>query len=51
MVVEGALVQAARSARRAVQLLDSGDAHSLLSEALTTHGVALSQLGHTVKDV
>lgn len=46
MLGEGAFVQAERSARKAVQLLDSGDAHSLLAEALTTHGVALSQLGH-----
>jgi tetratricopeptide (TPR) repeat protein len=46
MLGEGAFVQAERSARKAVQLLDSGDAHSLLSEALTTHGVALSRLGH-----
>jgi len=46
MLGEGAFVQAERSARKAVQLLDSGDAHSLLAEALTTHGVALSRLGH-----
>jgi two-component system chemotaxis response regulator CheY len=45
MLGEGAFVQAERSARKAVQLLDSGDAHSLLSEALTTHGVTLSRLG------
>jgi CheY-like chemotaxis protein len=46
MLDEGAFLQAERSARKAVQLLDSGDAPSLLSEALTTHGVALSRLGH-----
>lgn len=46
MLGEGVFVQAERSARKAVQLLDSGDAHSLLAEALTTHGVALSRLGH-----
>lgn len=45
MLGEGAFVQAEKSARKAVQLLDSGDAHSLLAEALTTHGVALSRLG------
>ena len=45
MLAEGALVQAEKSARKAVQLLDSGDAQSLLVEALTTHGVALSRLG------
>jgi two-component system, chemotaxis family, chemotaxis protein CheY len=45
MLGEGAFVQAEKSARKAVQLLDSGDAHSVLAEALTTHGVALSRLG------
>lgn len=44
MLAEGALVQAERSARRAVQLLESGDQRSLLTEALTTHGVALARL-------
>ncbi|MCA1577054.1 MAG: response regulator [Acidobacteria bacterium] len=46
MLGEGVFVQAEKSARKAVQLLDSGDADSLLAEALTTHGVALSRLGH-----
>jgi len=46
MVVEGALVQAERSARRAVQLLETGDEASLLAEALTTQGIALSRLRH-----
>ncbi len=46
MLAEGALVQAERSARRAVQLLESGDQRSLLAEALTTHGIALSVLRH-----
>jgi two-component system, chemotaxis family, chemotaxis protein CheY len=45
MLSEGAFVQAEKSARKAVQLLESGDAPSLLAEALTTHGVALTQLG------
>ena len=46
MLAEGALVQAERSARRAVQLLENGDQRSLLAEALTTHGIALSLLRH-----
>ena len=45
MLSEGAFVQAEKSARKAVQLLESGDAPSLLAEALTTHGVALTKLG------
>ncbi len=44
MLSEGAFVQAEKSARRAVQLLEKGDERSLLAEALTTHGIALSQL-------
>lgn len=44
MLSEGAFVQAEKSARRAVQLLEKGDERSLLAEALTTHGSALSQL-------
>ena len=46
MLAEGALVQAERSARRAVQLLENGDQRSLVAEALTTHGIALSLLRH-----
>jgi CheY-like chemotaxis protein/Tfp pilus assembly protein PilF len=46
MLAEGAVVQAERSARRAVQLLENGDERSLLAEALTTQAVALSRLGH-----
>jgi CheY-like chemotaxis protein len=46
MIAEGALVQAERSARRAVQLLENGDQRSLLAEALTTHGTVLSLLRH-----
>jgi two-component system, OmpR family, response regulator CpxR len=46
MLAEGALVQAERSARRAVQLLENGDQRSLVAEALTTHGIALSLLHH-----
>jgi CheY-like chemotaxis protein len=46
MLAEGALVQAERSARRAVQLLENGDEASLQAEALITHGLVLSRLGH-----
>ena len=46
MLAEGAVVQAERSARRAVQLLEKGDERSLLAEALTTQGIALSRLRH-----
>lgn len=46
MVAEGAFVQAERSARRAVQLLENGDEASLLAEALTTQGIALARLRH-----
>lgn len=46
MLAEGAIVQAERSARRAVQLLENGDEKSLLAEALTRHGIALAQLQH-----
>jgi CheY-like chemotaxis protein len=44
MLSEGAFVQAEKSARRAVQLLEKGDERSLLAEALTTHGITFSQL-------
>ena len=46
MIAEGAFVQAERSARRAIQLLENGDEASLLAEALTTQGIALSRLQH-----
>lgn len=46
MIAEGAFVQAERSARRAIQLLENGDEASLLAEALTTQGIALSRLRH-----
>lgn len=46
MLAEGAVVQAERSARRAVQLLEKGDERSLLAEALTTQAIALSQMLH-----
>jgi CheY-like chemotaxis protein len=46
MLSEGALVQAERNARRAVQLLETGDESGLLAEALTTQGIALARLRH-----
>lgn len=44
MLSEAVFVQAEKSAQRAVYLLEKGDERSLLAEALTTHGIALSQL-------
>lgn len=49
MLSEGAFVQAERSARRAVQLLEHSDERSLLAEALTRQGIALSRLRHDVQ--
>jgi len=39
-------LEAEKIARSAVRLLDRGEEQSVLSEALTTHGVALARLGH-----
>jgi CheY-like chemotaxis protein len=44
MLAEGAFVQAEKSARRAVQLLENGDELSLLAEALTTLGLTVCRL-------
>jgi len=45
LLAEGEPVQAERFARAAVRVLERGDEHSLLSEALTTHGTALARMG------
>jgi tetratricopeptide (TPR) repeat protein len=45
-VAEGLYVKAEEVARWAVQLLGRGEQHSLLAEALTTHGITLSRLHH-----
>lgn len=46
MLSEGRVVEAEKTARRAVQALEKGDEQSLLAEALTTHGISLSRLQH-----
>ena len=45
-LAERIYVKAEEMARFAVRLLERGDQHSLLAEALTTQGVALSRLQH-----
>jgi len=46
MLNEGRVVEAERTVRKAVRTLERGDEHSLLAEALITHGVALARLKH-----
>ncbi len=46
MLAEGRVVEAEKTARRAVRTLDQGDEQSLLAEALTTQGLALARLNH-----
>jgi CheY-like chemotaxis protein len=46
MLAEGRVVEAEKTARRAVRTLEKGDEQSLLAEALTTHGVSLVRLDH-----
>jgi CheY-like chemotaxis protein len=46
MLKEGRLVEAEKTVRTAVRTLAKGDELSLLAEALTTHGVALTRLRH-----
>lgn len=45
MLAEGTVARAEKIARAAVQMLENGGEQSLLAEALTTHGIALAQLG------
>lgn len=45
MLAEGVVAKAEKVARAAVRMLESGGQQSLLSEALTTHGIALAHLG------
>jgi len=49
LLAEGRIVEAERAARSAVARLEKGDALSLLAEALTTQGLALSHLRHSVQ--
>jgi len=46
MLAEGRIVEAEKTARRALRTLEQGDEHSLLAETLITHGVALACLDH-----
>jgi two-component system chemotaxis response regulator CheY len=45
LLAEGRIPEAERLVRSAVQTLDRGGEQSLLAEALTTHGIALSRMG------
>jgi CheY-like chemotaxis protein/predicted negative regulator of RcsB-dependent stress response len=45
LLAEGRVAEAERVVREAVRVFDKGDEHSLLAEALTTHGKALARLG------
>ena len=47
LLAQGLYAEAEESAGAAVAALEHGDEHSLLSEALTTHGIALAHLGHS----
>jgi CheY-like chemotaxis protein len=45
LLAEGHVAHAEKIVRTAVQTLENGGEHSLLAEALSTHGVALARLG------
>lgn len=45
LLAEGRRAEAERAARAAVRALERGDGQALLSESLTTHGVALARTG------
>jgi tetratricopeptide (TPR) repeat protein len=49
LLAEGRVIEAEKSARRAVRTLETGDAAYLLAEALTTHATALARLRHSVE--
>lgn len=46
MLSEGRIVEAEKTAHRAVRTFEKGDEQSLLAEALITHGISLARLGH-----
>jgi CheY-like chemotaxis protein len=48
LLAEGRLIEAEKSARRAVGTLETGDAAYPLAEALTTHATALARLRHSL---
>jgi CheY-like chemotaxis protein/tetratricopeptide (TPR) repeat protein len=45
LLAEGRVAEAESVVREAARVLEKGDEHSLLAEALTTHGTALARLG------
>src|SRR6266404_1108124 len=47
LLAEGRFVEAEKTVRAAVRKLEKGDEVSLLTEALTTHGIALARLEHS----
>ncbi len=47
LLAEGRTVEAEKTARAAVRRLEKGDELSLLTEALTTHGIVLARLEHS----
>ena len=49
LLAEGRVVEAERAARRAVQILETGDAAWVMAEALTAHGTALARLRHSAE--
>lgn len=46
LLAEGRLVEAEKTVRAAVRILEQGDESSLLTEALTTHGITQARLKH-----
>jgi CheY-like chemotaxis protein/tetratricopeptide (TPR) repeat protein len=46
LLAEGRTSEAERLVRSAVQILERGGEHSLLAEALTTHGIVLARMGN-----
>ncbi|HEX7773482.1 MAG TPA: response regulator [Pyrinomonadaceae bacterium] len=49
LLAEARLLEAEKTARRAVRTLETGDAAYLLVEALTTHATTLARLRHSVE--
>ena len=49
LLAEGRVIEAEKTARRAVRTLETGDAAYLLAEALTTHATSLARLRRSVE--
>lgn len=49
LLAEGRIVEAEKTARAAVLRLEKGDELGLMTEALTTHGIALGRLNHSAQ--